>query len=233
MKTLLITILLTSSLYSSNKVIDKKDYNKENDVHLISGMDGDYRFYIGKKEAILKSNLQEILASILNYTEKCNNEYSDRRLFTPKSKKCLYHNSNLIESKVHILNNKMFAQKYLVERRIYNSGLYTHVDLIQVSKTDSENIKVTQTMLSNKEASQLKKGLVENNSVFNKAIATFNIKKLETNKYKVKYEYSNKTDHWLLTKSFTASRVFNSVSSGLGLLFTALKEQVETSQKKI
>jgi hypothetical protein len=214
---------------SESKDIDNKEVI--NGVDLISGKTDSKRFYKGTIEQEFDTTPQQALEVITDFEQRCNNEYSDDRKLQ-KNVKCKYFNNNLIESVIHPditvgLDKKAGEiRRFLVSRRIYNRSHFSHTDLIQVfkKKTDGKDVyTLTQKMISEKEVKKYMKPIVETDSVFLKADAIYTLIPIKANKTKITFQYKSKTDHWLLNKSISVGRVFDSMSKTLNGLFSSLK----------
>lgn len=238
------TFILTFSLnlyadYSKFKVDNKKTHKKTK-VKLISGKKNDKRFYQGNLTRTFDASIDSVLSSILNFEDKCNNKLKKKRKLTSKKKKCIYKNKNLIESKVYdptkeYKKEKNEIDRILVVRRIYNRSNFSHVDLVQIYETQNSSgqkvITIKQHMMSNKEAKKYFDPPVDHESAFGKAIAEYTLTQVDKNKTVFNYYYANETDHWLLNKSVAVDRVFDSMSSGINLLFKSISKNILKGNK--
>jgi hypothetical protein len=215
-------IFLPASVYAdySTYEVDNKETHEKTKVKLISGKKESNRFYQGNLSKVYNKSIDRVLSGILNFAEKCNQELADKRVLTDKKTKCLYPNSNLVESKTYKITKEFKKKKnetdrYLMARRIYNRQSFSHIDLITVyeSKNSSGNkvVNITQEMLTDKEAKKyIEKIPVEQDSAFQKATSALN------------YYYASETDHWLLNKSVSVGKVFDSMGLSIGLLFESI-----------
>ena len=229
-----ITINIFASEYSGFE-IDNKENNKKYEIDLLSGKKDSLRFYKGTRSRLLKDNIQNVLKSITNFEDKCNNEYKDRRKLMSKNQDCKYHNSNLVESKIYkelegFKKEKNEVDRYLVARRIYNRQNFSHMDLVVIYESKNENgkkvIKVNQKMLDDKEAKKYISPPVEHDSVFEIAYSNFTLTEVSAKETKLEYYYASETDHWLLNKSVSVSKVFESMAKSIDLLFNSIDQEL-------
>lgn len=209
--------------------IDSKD--EIDGVSLVSGKKDDVRFYQGKMEMFLEKSIDDVLAAVLDFGGRCNNEHADRRKFWDKKRKCDQHNANLIESvvisKFEKPNKKQpeLIHSYIVLRRIYNRELFQNYDLIEVYKNKKDGLDsytVKQRMITDDEAKKYMEKPLERESAFLASGGEFVMKKVSATKTKLSYTYHSKTDHWLLNKSIVSGRVFSAVAESLDILKDAI-----------
>lgn len=240
---LLVTMPLTSIAKKVNGFkIDENENNKKYKIKLVSGKKDDIRFYQGIREKVLDQPIEFVKNSIINFEEKCNNDYKDRRELLSKKKECKYHNGNLVESKIY-RDLKSYTpaeneiERFLVARRIYNRQSFSHIDLFQVFKTKNEQgqtvISIKGQMLKDKQVKKFMKPVVEKDSVFNKAYYEFKLTEMAENKTTLKYTYSSETDHWLLNKSVSVSKVFDGMAKSIDLLFYSIQKEAVALGKKV
>lgn len=231
---LTITTNIFASEYSGFEV-DNKEKNKKYKIDLLSGKKDSLRFYKGTRSIILNEKIQNVLQSITNFEDKCNNEYKDRRELISKKRECKYHNSNLVESKVYKDLGKFQKEsnevdRYLVARRIYNRQTFSHMDLVVIYEsmnTDGQKvIKINQKMLEDKEAKKYLSPPVEHDSVFEIAYSNFTLTEIAPGKTQLEYFYASETDHWLLNKSVSVSNVFESMAKSIDLLFNSIDQEL-------
>lgn len=225
------TLLLINSSFAFE--IDNKESKPKINTELESGKSDDNRMFKLTKNVTLNASVEKVLSAILIYDEKCNAEYIDKRVLTEKSKKCKYHNKNLIETKIHTLMDKKFEKFFVLERRIYNRDLYSNVDMVTVKKNKDGSIEVSQRMLTDKEAKRYIKDPIKQVSVFQKTSAKYTLTAQKDKTTKVDYTYSMVTDHWILNKSMATSRVFDSMLKGTKLLFKSIKNEIGPTQKAV
>lgn len=228
-KLLLIAGCLTAATtVSAGAKMDKKD--TINGVFVQSGKNNSTRYYSGSISKIFPYQLGTIRNSIVNFDQKCNNSFKDRRRFTNKSISCKYHNDNLVETMV-IKNIKSEGwkketgevERYILGRRIYNRGEFGYYELVRIfeskNQQNQKTVKIVQTMLSDKEARTYLTPAFERDSAFDKASATFTLTEINSRETDLKYEYSAETEHWVLNKEVSVPQVFSSISKSINDLF--------------
>ncbi len=243
---ILILISLTSNANEySGFEIDNKETNKKYNIDLLSGKKDSLRFYKGTLTRIVDRPIDQVIKSITNFEEKCNNDYKDRRELTNKNTDCKYHNSNLVESKKYknikkISKDKDEIERYLIARRIYNRQSFSHMDLVIIYQSINENgervVKINQKMIDDKDVKKYIKPPVEHDSVFKVAYSNFTLTEIEKGKTRLEYYYASETDHWLLNKTVSVSKVFNSMAKSIDLLFVSIDQELakhSSSKEKI
>lgn len=241
----LICSLFTTISFAKNEFkgfeIDKKDQDKKHGITLKSGKKGDVRMYQASITQTFNGNLENIKNSVINFEDKCNNEKSDERRYLKKKKKCQYLNQNLVESKIKRKIKKYQSEKneidrFVIFRHASNRGTHTHNDLLKIYQYKNakaqDEIKVSMRMLSEKEAKKVIKDPIETSTAFLHTFGEFIITVVGPNKVQVSYTYTSKTDHWLINKSISAGKVFDSMSSGFKLLFKSIKQENKKLVKK-
>jgi hypothetical protein len=224
--------------------IDSDEKNKKYKINLKSGKKDDRRFYQGERTEVIPHDIETVFNSVINFDEKCNNDYKDRRKFSDKKKNCKYHNSNLVESvfyrnfKKPYTKEKNEVDRFLVERRIYNRESFNHIDLIQVYREKDENgkqvIRITQKMLNDKQAKAYLKDPNDRDTVFKKAYSEFRLVGVDNKTTNLTYHYTSETTHWLLNKSVAVSKVFSNMAKSIDLLFHSItKEAAIHSSEKV
>lgn len=238
---LLISIIILSVSFSSYAKkfkgfnVDSDELNKKYKIKLTSGKKDDVRLYHGIRVSTFDKPLEYVKQSITNFEDKCNNEYKKKRKLINKKKECRYHNGNLIESKIYKdlkkyepLPNEV--ERYLVARRIYNRENFSHMDMIQVfeklNEQGQKEVTIRVQMLSDKKVKKYMKPIVKRDSVFQDAYSEFKLTQVEENKTKLEYSYFSETDHWLLNKSVSVGKVFDSMAKSIDLLFFSIKKEL-------
>lgn len=237
MKLLLILIISLSVFadYSSYQVDDKETHEKTK-VKMISGKKDSNRFYQGNLSQVFSHPFEKVVIAVSNFTEKCNNELKDKRELTDKKYECPYHNTNLVESKVYKVTKDYKKEenetdRYLIARRIYNRSSFSHMDLVRVYETKNVSGKrvltITQEMLTDKKANALVDNPLDQDSAFQKAFAKYTITEIDNKSTILNYYYASETDHWLLNKSISVGKVFDSMGASIGLLFDSISKKLE------
>lgn len=223
----LVAVFLSFSVVPSTHAMEFDKFETIDGVELKSGKSSSVRHYYGKSTKTLPHSLEQVKARITNFEEKCNNEYRSKRKFTSPEKECKYHNEHLVES--FIVRTGADPQTYLVGRRIYNRGEFSHYDLIQIKESKNEKgqkqVIITQTMLEDEEVKRYMKPELEKDSAFTKSSGTFVLTELGKSQTELVYEYRSQTDHWLLNKEISVPQVFASMSKSIDHLFQSIEGQ--------
>jgi hypothetical protein len=173
------------------------------------------------KSVTLNLNLEDSLKLVLNFDEKCNNKFKDKRRWTDKGVDCKFHNNNLIET-VYFRDikhrNLSWKDHFLLLRHGYNRGSFLYFEEISVEQSDKES-HVRQRLLSDEEVKNFLDTKLETEFSFNKVAGHFHLTQLDLNKTQLTYTYESSTDHWLLNKEIMVSEIFESTAKGINDLF--------------
>lgn len=218
---------------------DKKD--TISGVKVESGKKDSTRLYRGTFSKSFPFAIDAVKNSIVNFQEKCNNKYKDRRQFTDKKADCKYHNDNLVETIViKDINQTGWTktegetERYILGRQVYNRGSFGFYEMVKVVESKNELnqkvLTVTQRMLSEKETKVYTKPKFDRDSAFDNTTATFVLTEVSPKETTLAYEYSAETEHWILNKEVSVPQVFSSISKSINdLVQTMDKEsQVQT-----
>ncbi len=201
----IILCLITSNLYAYESKVEVS-------------RKGDFKTFKAITSGEFEGSLEEVIEGIENFDEKCNNEKRSKRKFIKWETKCRFHNENLVEA-VKIFKpmeqklKKYNGFQYLVWRNIYNSGKYSHYDVVTKNKIKEEVI-ITHEMLSVKEVKNIIDKPEKINSAFDNIRGTYKVSQMKNGKIKVDYIYESKTDHWFLTKDFLENKIKENIISG-------------------
>jgi hypothetical protein len=229
-----------SLLLTSLAIADSRK-DSINGVELESFKDDDNRIYKGQTKKSLSHPIENVRLGIVNFDQKCNNDYKERRKLTDKTKTCAYHNDNLIETLVRTdlktyIPDPQEDKRYILARHIYNRGTYSFYDLVQEYRFKNEAgqnvVKVVVTMLKEKEVSKYIDPNLPTNHVFKRTVSTFTLTEMGKNETQLVYDYEAKTDHWLLNKEVSVSQVFNSISKSLNDLFKTIESEAGKTQAR-
>lgn len=220
---------------------DKHD--KINGVVLDSGKDDSVRTYKGLVNKTFSYPVETVLKSVLNFNEKCNNSYKNKREFTDKALDCKYHNDNLVESvlirelKTGWTKETNEVDRFLIGRKIYNRGNFNHYDLIKVFHTTNDlNQKVVtihQRMLSTDESKQYVEPKFEKDSAFDDTVAIFTLVQTKPTETTFTYEYIASTDHWILNKEVSVPQVFSSISKSINDLVKTVDAETALQSRDV
>ncbi len=192
-----------------------------NDVQLETSKTDGVRKLKATKQTELSLNREESLNLILNFDEKCNNEFKHKRKWTDKQANCRFHNNNLIETVYYrdIKNkNAKFKDHFLLLRHGYNRGGFLYFEEITVESSEAE-VHIRQRLLSDAEVKTFIDTPLETNFSFQKVDGHFHVKSIDANKTQIIYTYESATDHWLLNKEMMIDQIFSSTANGLNDLF--------------
>ena len=209
----LLPFFIFSNLAYSQKTI--------NGVELETSKTNSNRHLKATKSVILNLNLEESLKLVLNFDEKCNNKFKDKRKWTDKNTDCKHHNNNLIET-VHFRDiknkNQILNDHFLLLRHGYNRGTFLYFEEITVELSETE-LHVRQKLLSDEDVKKFIETKLETIFSFQQVEGHFHLKLLEKNKTQLTYTYQSTTDHWLLNKEMMIDEIFESTAKGLSDLF--------------
>lgn len=217
-----------------NYDIDGDEKNKEFNIQLTSGKLDSMRFYKGDRTEIINQSAELVLKAVLDFGQKCNNEYKDKRKLSDKKTDCKYHNKNLIESVTSKDINQYQKDpneidRFIITRRIYNRDYFQYHELAKVYKVPLTENKfkyiVDTEMLSHQQAKLIYKNALEHESAMNTISSQYIIESLTPNKSKLTYIYISKTDHWLLNKSVAISQFFSAMAKSIDTFFKAIKSE--------
>lgn len=241
MKILFFILLSSLSLVAfAEYSIDQKETIKG--IVLSSGKKDAHRSYLGKLTKELPYSLNLVKAAILLFSERCNNEYKDRRKFSDKKLNCKYHNDHLVETFTvsNIRSQDYFKDLsafFLLGRKIYNRGEFGYYELVTVR--DSVNAKkqknsiIIARMLDDEEVKYFTSPKFKKESAFDKSTSYFELTELAPDKTQLVYEYSAETDHWLLNKKVAAGKVFNSIANSIQTLVESIETEALTQKKAL
>ena len=190
-------------------------------VELETSKTNSIRTLKASKSVTLNLGLEDSLKLVINFEEKCNNSYKDRRKWSDKQKSCTFHNNNLIET-IHYreIKNKNSDLKdhFLLLRHGYNRGTFLYFEEITIEQSANE-IHVKQRLLSDEEVKTFLETKIETLFSFQSVNPHFHLKALEENKTQLTFTYQSSTDHWLLNKEMMIGEIFESTAKGINDLF--------------
>ncbi len=252
MKILLpLLLLILPHVYSEEKFVDGMPIEEReviDDILLFSGKNNGVRFFKGKVSKELDLPFSSVVAAVREFEKRCSNELKDKRNHLAPDYICEMENENVVESikfteLKYSKNDPFKTDQYILQRKVYNHGEYHYYDLITEKQIELENTKVViiiQSLLSDKDAKQyLGEKAEPRESVFNNTEGIFTLKDLGSNKTLFTYEYTTKTEHWVLNKSFMVSRFFEGTSKSLNNLVKEISkratiiEEEKAKEKKL
>jgi len=185
---------------------------------------GDTRIFHAQLEKEIKAPIAQVLKNILEFDERCNNEYKDKRKFGDKSKNCKHFNKNLVESQI-IRNIKPGFKKelhesdrFLVRRNIYNRQFFSYYDVVVVrkwrNKKEQKVAHVRYGLLSDQEAAKYLDGPGPMNSAFHHIAGTYTIVEIDASTTHMSMTYVSKTNHWMLNKWISVGIIYKNMAKG-------------------
>jgi hypothetical protein len=217
--------------------MDKKE--SINGVSLQSGKNNSTRVYSGSINKSFPYGISSIQNSIVNFQDRCNNEFKNRRKFTNKSISCKYHNDNLVETIV-VKNIKTGwakepneVERYVLGRQVYNRGSFGYYELVTIhhgkNSLNQNTVTVIQKMMNDKETENYIKPAFEKDSAFDEATGIFVLTEISPKETTLHYEYKAQTEHWVLNKEVSVPQVFSSISKSIN----DLVKTVDTESSRI
>lgn len=233
MKFLLLCAVFSSAASFAQVEIDKSEVLY--DVSLKSGKENNVRLYTGFTSKTLPYSLATVTNGITNFTEKCNNDYKDKRAFSTQAD-CKYHSDQVIEAFV-VKDAKTKSGETLVGRRIYNRGTFEHYELVTVSESvnhmNQKVVSVQTKMLEDQEVAQFAEPKFKKDSAFNKNTVTLKLTELSPDETHISYEFSAETEHWLLNKEIMVPQMFVSISKGMNDLLTSIEKESSFQKRSV
>jgi hypothetical protein len=221
---------------------DKKD--TISGVKVESGKKDSTRLYRGTYSKTFPFSLESVKNSVVNFHEKCNNKFKDKRQFTDKKADCKYHNDNLVETiVVKDINQTGWnkaegeTERYVLGRQVYNRGAFGYYELVQVVESknalNQKVLTVTQTMLNDKETKVYTKPKFDRDSAFDKTTATFVLTEVRPKETTLSYEYKAETEHWILNKEVSVPQVFASISKSINDLVKTVDKESQVQARDL
>ena len=234
-------ILLVFSVSAmAESTVDKTELL--NGVSLKSAKQKDVRTYSGETEKLMPFPIDLVKKGVTNFTEKCNNDYKDKREFTSKEKNCKYHNEHLVETFMVSDFRKMdyfksFSEVYILGKRVYNRGSFGYYELVTVSQSQNEKnqktITVVLRMLDDKEVKVFMSPKIKKESAFDSSSSVFTLTEVASNQTLLRFEYNAETDHWLLNKEVSVPQVFASISNSVNQLIKTVETESSIQKRAL
>jgi hypothetical protein len=189
------------------------------------------RTFIAHLERTVPAPLHRVKDAIMNFTDKCNNDFRSQRKWIDKGFDCAFKNGNLIESKRHddLLPFKPEANevtRFILSRHGNNRGAFTYLDLVTEKKYLNDKkkkvIEISQEMLSDKKAKEMIKVELKNTMAFNKIKGLFVLTEISSTETLLSYTYTSQTTHWMLNKEMIVGEVFSSMANGIDDLWQSI-----------
>lgn len=232
----LVTFGLMTALTSAFSAVKYDKLDEIKGVVLKSGKEKSNRYFMGSSTKTIQQPLQYVMNGVLNFQEKCNNDYKDKREYTDKKTDCKYHNAHLVETliikDIHPtgwVKEANERERYITGRRVYNRGSFGYYELIQIfdGKNDKnqKTVTVVQRMLNDKEAKVYVNPKFKKDSAFDESIGTFTLTEINPHTTEVTYAYNSETEHWLLNKEVSVPQIFSTISQSINDLMVSIDKE--------
>jgi hypothetical protein len=214
--------------------IELKDDKEIKGINVSNGKRDDTRIFRGYTLKEYTGTMESIKNSVVNFEDKCNNEFKSKRKFLDKKKDCKYFNKNIVES--IIVKNHNYrgtkenneTERWVVSRIIYNRGDFNQYDLMifleYKNKLNEKVFEIKQTMLSDEEAKKYLDSPSKRESAFKDLKATYRLTEKPNQKILFEYEYISKTDHWFLNKDMMVGQIYDSMATGISDLLVSIEQ---------
>lgn len=242
LRALMILTLFVSFELSARARYDRKERQK--DVSLASSKKDDVRSYHAATTKVLNFPIQLVKASIVNFSDRCNNAYRKKREYTPMEYDCRYHNESYIESVIlRDLRAGTWAKedhevdRFVVARRIYNRGENGYYELVKIKEFTNvlkqKTFVIEQDMLSNDQARLFVSVKVKKETPFETSKIRYTLTELAPGKTELRYIYKGTTRHWILNKELSVPQVFASISKSINNLVSTIGHESENQSRAI
>jgi hypothetical protein len=231
------------ALYSQAETMKMDKQETINGVELQSGKLDKVRTYEGHVEKRIPFALDIVKKGVVNFADKCNNKFKDKRKFTDKNHDCKYHNDNLIESfivkdiKSGWTKDAGEIDRFVIGRQIYNRGHFGYYELVKyfsgANEKGQKTFTVVQRMLENKEVKEYISPKFEKESAFNKSTGTYTLTQIGPKETELSYEYKADTDHWILNKEVSIPQVFASISKSINDLVKTIDAESQSQNRDV
>lgn len=200
------------------------------------------RTYSGKVTKSFPYPLDIVKQAITNFSDRCNNSFKSKRQFISEEQDCKFHHEHLIET--FVVKDirpqeayKNLTEYYLLGRQVYNRGSYGYYELVQVQ--DSINAKkqrttdITLTMLNDEEVKAFVTPKFSKDTAFDTSVSRYTLIEITPTETQLSYEFTSKTDHWLLNKEVSVPQVFSSISKTMNNLMVSLEEGAGSMKREV
>jgi hypothetical protein len=218
---------------------ESSSHQSLDEVSLSSTKKGSTRFYSANKNKVLSYGIHFVKLATTDFANRCNNEFKNKRRFTPKSLTCRHHNDHLIESfvdKVLPPKPQVYSEAFLLARQIYNRGQLGYYELVTIQESRDEKNKqkiiINLKMLNDSEVKEFSSPKFSQDSAFDQSQGTFVLTELSPESTNLSYSYLSETDHWLLNKEVSVTRVFSSIARSINDLFEAIEDEALLRKKE-
>jgi hypothetical protein len=238
---LALIMLFHSSLLGASIIngIQMEDRRVIKGVTLHNVLIGEMRWFHAELQRDLNAPFDRIVENVLEFNERCNNDYKDKRKYTDKSKDCKHHNDNLVESLIirkiqpGYVKEKNEVDRFLIRRNIYNREFFGYYDVVVVRKWKNEKgqrvARVTFTMLSEEESKQYLINPEPVRSAFKAIDGSYTIVEVAPKTTNMKMTYLTKTDHWLLNTWIAVGKIYKNIAKGNRATMDLIERAASTS----
>ncbi len=201
-----------------------EDQRDMNGVHVENAKINDARVFHATLGKVIERPYSDVVSDILRFDERCNNDYRDKRRFSPKEFNCQHLNKNLVESiiirdiKAPPAKAENEKERFLIFRNIYNREAFQNYDLVIFTEKLDGNKKhlaqISYAMMSDDEAQKYLATAEKKKSVFDVIQGTYEIEELDGGKCRVGMTYTTKTSYWMMTNGFAVGMIYKSMAEG-------------------
>ncbi|OFZ17141.1 MAG: hypothetical protein A2X86_01435 [Bdellovibrionales bacterium GWA2_49_15] len=223
---LIIFIVATAPAFAEFSIQSLKfeDQREMNGVKLETAKVDDARIFHATLGKVIQRPFSDVVSDILHFEQRCNNDYRDKRRFSPKDFNCQHLNKNLVESiiirdiKLPPAKMENEKQRFLIFRNIYNREAFQNYDLVvhteKIVASGKRLALITYGMLSDEEVLPYLATSEKKKSVFDVIQGSYEVEELEPGKCRVGMTYTTKTSYWMMTNGFAVAMVYKSMAEG-------------------
>lgn len=238
---LALACIFFSGVSHAKVYFDRKEQHK--DLVLKTGKENGERTYRVFTKRSLPYSAPMILKSITNFTDRCNNNFVNKREFMDKSTQCKYHHSNIIESFVvkdlhpGRLSEEGESERYLLGRRTYNRETSSYYELVQVfegkNKRGQKTYTVTERMLTDKEVATFTHPKMKLETPYGRREVKFILTEISPTETQLKYVLEATTSHWLMNKELLVPQVFGTITKSINDLVAAISTESGSQSRSL
>ena len=199
---------------------------------------GEKKFFKAIVTTNFNASIEQVVAGIENFDDKCNNDRRSKRKFSKWEKNCSYHNENLVEAvKINKFESAPIVRsfpnaQYLMWRNIYNRGRFSHYDVI-TKTTENDSVQIAHKKLSEKLVGKALAKPEKIVSAFDDIIGVYKISKLNNGMVKVVYTYESSTDHWFLVRDFLEKSILENMAKGTQQAVKSIQQSLDRKMRKL
>lgn len=221
-------IILIGRAFSSTGIKFEESFEKDNFI-VRNALVEDTRYFEGEGEDIIDASMEKVLAEVLDFSSRCNQDYMNRRMVTAKEFKCRFHNPSIVESIVirdfkTTSVSKSYLDEFILWRNVYNQNAWQYYDHVTVKEVDKKNILVRFEMLTEAQQNEYLENPKKRDTAFLTTGGEYYIMAINKNKTKVRMTYFSSTDHWLLSSGMAKSQIVEKIAEGSRRTLNSIKE---------